>query len=63
MLRYVSCSSLIFYMYAAYSEVGGDEELPLGEEFQAHINSFINPVSRDPLEKYKMAEKLIKALA
>ncbi|XP_053404110.1 inositol 1,4,5-trisphosphate receptor type 2-like isoform X2 [Mercenaria mercenaria] len=46
-----------------YSEVGGDEELPLGAEFQAHISSFINNSAKNPLEKYKMAEKLIKQLA
>lgn len=46
-----------------YSEVGGDEELPLGLEFQSHINSFVDYSAKNPLEKYKMAEKLIKQLA
>ncbi|KAL4219957.1 hypothetical protein ACF0H5_020368 [Mactra antiquata] len=46
-----------------YSEVGGDEELPLGAEFQAHINCFIDPHGKNALEKYKMAEKLVRQLA
>ncbi|XP_052783710.1 inositol 1,4,5-trisphosphate receptor type 1-like isoform X3 [Mya arenaria] len=46
-----------------YSEVDGDEELPLGAEFQAHINSFINKEARNPEERYQMAEKLVKQLS
>jgi inositol 1,4,5-triphosphate receptor type 1 len=54
---------IILFFHTAYSEVGGDEELPLGAEFQAHINSFVNSNAKNPLEKYKMSEKLIKQLA
>ncbi|XP_053404101.1 inositol 1,4,5-trisphosphate receptor type 3-like isoform X2 [Mercenaria mercenaria] len=46
-----------------YSEVGGDEELPLSEEFQAHINIFIDHSARTPLEKYRLSEKLIRQLS
>ncbi|KAH3809582.1 hypothetical protein DPMN_137955 [Dreissena polymorpha] len=49
--------------HAPYSEVGGDEELPLGPEFQAHINIFIKPEETDPDEKYKLAEKIVNALS
>jgi len=49
-------------MFSAYSEIDGDEELPLGEEFQHHINSFIKADERNPIEKYKMSEKIIKQL-
>ena len=43
--------------------MGGDEELPLGAEFQTHINSFINPTAKTAMEKYKLSEKLVKQLA
>ena len=55
-------NNLISY-FLEYSEVGGDEELPLGAEFQAHINSFINPNAKSSLEKYKMTQKIIKQMA
>ncbi|KAL3848190.1 hypothetical protein ACJMK2_019064, partial [Sinanodonta woodiana] len=42
-----------------YSEIDGDEELPLGAEFQEHLKCFIDPVFTDFKEKYKMAEKLV----
>ncbi|XP_067668084.1 inositol 1,4,5-trisphosphate-gated calcium channel ITPR2-like [Haliotis asinina] len=45
-----------------YSEIGGDEELPLGIEFQEHLRCFIDPHARTPEAKYRMAEKLVKQL-
>ncbi|KAL3848186.1 hypothetical protein ACJMK2_019060 [Sinanodonta woodiana] len=42
-----------------YSEIDGNEELPLGAEFQEHLRCFIDPVVKDSKEKYKMAEKLV----
>ncbi|PAA53235.1 hypothetical protein BOX15_Mlig016571g1 [Macrostomum lignano] len=46
-----------------YTEIGSDEELPLGKEFQNHMNCFIDtdrPVS-DPL-KFQLAGKLVEQL-
>ncbi len=43
-----------------YSELGGDEELPLGEEFQEHIRCFLGQHSG--LDKYKLAGKLVQQL-
>ncbi|PAA53236.1 hypothetical protein BOX15_Mlig001198g2 [Macrostomum lignano] len=46
-----------------YTEIGSDEELPLGKEFQNHVNCFIDadrPVS-DPL-KFQLAGKLVEQL-
>ncbi|KAI0237949.1 hypothetical protein LSAT2_011439, partial [Lamellibrachia satsuma] len=46
-----------------YTELGGDEDLPLGEEFQSHINCFIQRHKRMPSEQYVLASKLIRQLA
>ncbi|KAJ8309661.1 hypothetical protein KUTeg_011526 [Tegillarca granosa] len=45
-----------------YSELGGDEELPLGQEFQEHLKCFIDNTKKLPKDKYKMAEKLVKQM-
>ncbi|XP_070173454.1 inositol 1,4,5-trisphosphate-gated calcium channel ITPR3-like [Littorina saxatilis] len=47
---------------ADYSEMGGDEELPLGQEFQDHIKCFVCEKYRDTKQKFRMAEKLVKQL-
>lgn len=44
-----------------YTEVGGNEELPLGKEFQEHMAVFTQP-SLDATVKYSMAKKLIDQL-
>ena len=49
-------------MFTEYSEMGGDEELPLGPEFQEHLKCFINDKSKEPNERFRMAEKLVKQL-
>ncbi|XP_033730119.1 LOW QUALITY PROTEIN: inositol 1,4,5-trisphosphate receptor type 2-like [Pecten maximus] len=46
-----------------YSEVGGDEELPLGREFQEHLECFINRTAKTPREKYSLASKLVKMMS
>ncbi|KAL8600021.1 hypothetical protein ACOMHN_057790 [Nucella lapillus] len=51
-----------FPSQAEYSEMGGDEELPLGQEFQEHLKCFINERAKKPNERYRMAEKLVKQL-
>ncbi|KAK6195687.1 hypothetical protein SNE40_001061 [Patella caerulea] len=45
-----------------YAEQGGDEDLPLGLEFQNHLKCFINPNTRNPALRYKLAEKLVMQL-
>ncbi|XP_065924757.1 inositol 1,4,5-trisphosphate receptor type 2 isoform X5 [Magallana gigas] len=47
---------------AVYSEVGGDEELPLGPEFQDHLRCFVDTSKKDPVDRYRMSEKLIRQL-
>lgn len=53
---------LEFIILAVYSEVGGDEELPLGPEFQDHLRCFVDNSKKDPVERYRMSEKLIRQL-
>ncbi|XP_064638087.1 inositol 1,4,5-trisphosphate receptor type 2-like isoform X2 [Lineus longissimus] len=45
-----------------YTEMGGDEELPLGEEFQNFIQCFIKAHSKSTEEKYERAGKLLDQL-
>ncbi|KAK3094787.1 hypothetical protein FSP39_006217 [Pinctada imbricata] len=45
-----------------YSELDGDEELPLGQEFQEHLSCFYDPGIKSAHESYAMAEKLVKQL-
>lgn len=46
-----------------YSEIDGDEELPLGQEFQDHITFFIDTGHKDARSRYAQAEKLVKQLS
>ena len=45
-----------------YTELGGDEELPLGAEFQDHIKIFVDPSKRKPRDKYKLLGKVVQQL-
>ena len=46
----------------AYTEIGGDEELPLGEEFQEHLKRFIRPNEKKISKRVEPAKKLIEQL-
>ncbi|KAL5005127.1 hypothetical protein ScPMuIL_018583 [Solemya velum] len=46
---------------APYSDIGGDEELPLGQEFQEHLACFRAPTPNGKWN-YAMAEKLVAQL-
>lgn len=46
-----------------YTTIGGDEELPLGEEFQSHVRCFINYSEKKPPKRFELAAKLIEQLA
>ena len=54
--------SAILVIIAAYSVLGSEEELPLGRDFQDHMNCFIDHNQKCPTKKYAMAEKLIRHL-
>ena len=52
----------LLLFYTEYTDVGGNEELPLGREFQEHMAVFIRDVA-DPGQRYSLAKKLIDQLA
>ncbi|CAH1798283.1 unnamed protein product [Owenia fusiformis] len=45
-----------------YTKIGGDEALPLGEEFQDHIRCFMTPNEKKLPKKYALSEKLVQQL-
>ena len=53
----------LFFLATEYTEIGGDEELPLGSEFQKHMACFIDvSEKKDANAKYALAEKLVQQL-
>ena len=50
------------YVFTDYTEVGEDEDLPLGPEFQAYIQCFINTEETQPEERYRPASVLLEQL-
>ena len=47
-------------MHSEYTEVGGDEDLPMGAEFQRFVKCFIKETSEGP--ELDPAKQLIKQL-
>ena len=47
----------------AYTEIGGDEELPLGEEFQLHLGRLLKPHEKKVVKRIEILRKLIDQLA
>ncbi|XP_060552412.1 inositol 1,4,5-trisphosphate receptor type 2-like [Ruditapes philippinarum] len=45
-----------------YTVLGGDEELPLGEEFQSLVKCFVNHNEKKTAKKYEWTAKLIEQL-
>ena len=45
-----------------YTELGRNEELPLGEEFQSLVKVFINPHEKKAERKYELYAVLIEQL-
>ncbi|ELT91343.1 hypothetical protein CAPTEDRAFT_201920 [Capitella teleta] len=45
-----------------YTEIGGDEELPLGEEFQEHLRRFIKPGEKKVKKRIELCLKLVNQL-
>ena len=52
-----------FIFATAYTEIGGDEELPLGEEFQDHLKRFLRPNEKKVLKRIELVKKLVDQLA
>lgn len=45
-----------------YFDPGGDEKLPLGQEFQDHLRIFVDEREKDPVKRYALAKKLVQQL-
>jgi len=52
----------MFLSIKEYTILGGDEELPLGEEFQSLVKCFINNNEKKVVKKYEWTAKLIENL-
>ena len=52
-----------YVIVTAYTEIGGDEELPLGEEFQLHLGRFLKPHEKKVVKRIEILRKLIDQLA
>jgi hypothetical protein len=48
--------------YIEYTEIGTNEELPLGEEFQSMVKCFFEPHEKNITKKYALAKKLLHQL-
>ena len=49
--------------FSEFTELGSNEELPLGEEFQNLVKCFINSGEKKLTKKYELAGKLLDQLA
>lgn len=45
-----------------YTEIGGDEELPLGEEFQEHLRRFLRLNEKKVEKRLELVKKLVTQL-
>ncbi|KAH3769467.1 hypothetical protein DPMN_170736 [Dreissena polymorpha] len=51
------------YIITEYTELGSNEELPLGEEFQNLVKCFIDPKEKKANKRYALTNKLLEQLA
>lgn len=52
----------IYLKWPEYIKIGGDELLPLGEEFQEHIKCFLKTHEKKTLKQYELAGKVVEQL-
>ena len=43
--------------------MGGDEELPMGEEFQEHLKRFVKPNEKKVQKRIELIQKIVSQLA
>lgn len=55
--------ALVQTLFPAYTVIDGDEELPLGEEFQSLVRCFVDYHEKKPEKRSLPAAKLIDQLA
>lgn len=48
---------------AEYTTIGGDDELPLGEEFQEHLRRFLKPNEKKITKRIELVRKIVDQLA
>ena len=58
----LSCRLTVCCHAAAYTEVGEDEDLPMGPEYQTLVNCFIDRSAADSRHRYRHAARLLKQL-
>jgi len=46
-----------------YTEIGGDEEVPLGEEFQEHLRRFLRPGEKKMDKRLELVKKLVTQMS
>ena len=46
-----------------YTTIGGDDELPLGEELQEHLKRFVRPNEKKVIKKIELVKKIVDQLA
>ena len=61
-MRLILAYASLHLMLTEYTEIGGDEALPLGEEFQELIRCFINTNEKKVPKQYKLMGKIIAQL-
>ncbi len=52
-----------FCSFSEYTKIGGDEELPLGEEFQEHLKRFLKPNEKKVPKRIELVKKIVDQLA
>lgn len=50
------------FLKTEYTDLGGNEEIPLGEEFQSLVKRFVNHNEKKPEKRYEGACVLIEQL-
>ena len=62
-MKYTKMQFISVLYNSEYTELGSNEELPLGEEFQSLVKCFILSHEKKPTKKYILAGKLLDQLA
>ena len=53
----------MFICESEYTEIGGDEELPLGDEFQEHLRRFLRPSEKKMEKRLELVKKLVTQMS
>jgi len=53
----------VFICESEYTEIGGDEELPLGDEFQEHLRRFLRPSEKKMEKRLELVKKLVTQMS